>query len=192
MGTKHIKKNEKQLKVKYRNYLQIHSPLGNFLPLWFSPPLIKLSLPLSLHSLYDILSPFLSWNSYISSSSFLWIWSNWVCSELNFISHRELWWCRVDVSPDILVLNSWIDDTMWSSFSLRERVLKCEPLWDVEVSGLFRLWPMLALNVRMLIGLSFEQGDSARRFICCWINSFELQDPWNKIAKRNTYSGLSS
>ena len=65
-------------------------------------------------------------------------------SEVNFISHQVLWWCRVDVSPDILVLNSWTDDTMWSSFSSRERELKYEPLWDVEVSGfaLFRLWPM--------------------------------------------------
>ena len=52
---------------------------------------------------------------------------------------------------------------MLSSFLSRENVLKCEPLWDVEVSvlTLFRLWPMLALDVRMLIGLSSMQGDSS-------------------------------
>ena len=126
------------------------SPLDNFLPL-------------SLYSSYDIISPFLSWNSYISSSSFLWIWSNWVCREVNFISYRVLWWCKIDVSSNILVLNSWTDVTMLSSFSSKDNVLKREPLWDVKVSvlTLFRLWPMLALNVRMLIGHYFEQGDSS-------------------------------
>ena len=126
-------------------------------------PLVKLSLPLSLYSSYDIISPFLSRNSYISFSSFLWIWSNWVCREVNFISNRVLWWCKIDVSSNILVLSSWTDVTMLSSLSLKDNVLQHEPLWDVEVSGLtlFRLWPMLALNVRMLIGHGFVQGDSS-------------------------------
>ena len=128
-----------------------------------SPHLIKLSLPLSLYSSYDIISPFFSWNSYISSSGFLWIWSNWVCREVNFISHRVLWWCKIDVSSNILVLNSWTDVTMLSSFSSKDNVLKHEPLWDVKVSvlTLIRLWPMLALNVRILIGHCFEHGDSS-------------------------------
>ena len=48
-------------------------------------------------------------------------------------------------------------------FSSRDNVLKREPLWDVEVSclTLFWLWPMLALNVRILIGHGFVQGDSS-------------------------------
>ena len=52
---------------------------------------------------------------------------------------------------------------MLLSFSSRDNVLKCESLWDVEVSGLtfFRLWPMLALNVRILIGHGFVYGDSS-------------------------------
>ena len=135
------------------------SPLDSFLPFWSSyhSPFhcIPIVFPLWHHL------PLLSWNSYISSSSFLWIWSNWILREVNSISHRVLWWCKIDVSPDILVFNSCTDVTMLSSFSSRENVLK--PPWDVEVSSLtlFRLWPMLALNVRMLIGLGFVLGDSS-------------------------------
>ena len=67
------------------------------------------------------------------------------------------------MSSDILVLNSWTDVTMLSCFSSTDNVLKREPLWDAEVSALtfFRLWPMLALNVRLLIGHGFRQGDSS-------------------------------
>ena len=115
-----------------------------------APPLIKLFLPLSLYS------PFFSWNSQSSvSSSFLWIWSNWVWREVNFVSQQMVWWCKREASPDILVLMSWTDAIMLSKFSLYKDKLEWEPWWDAEVSVLipFWLWPMLVLSVQMLIGL---------------------------------------
>ena len=51
------------------------------------------------------------------SSSFLWIWSNWVWREVNFVSQRIWWWCRRVASPDILVLMSWMDTIMLFNFS---------------------------------------------------------------------------
>ena len=48
-------------------------------------------------------------------------------------------------------------------FGIKGNELEHKPLGDAQVSDLtfFWLWPMLALNVRMVIGLGFVQGESS-------------------------------
>lgn len=81
----------------------------------------------------------------------------------------------MDVSPDIFVPSSLIDATIESSLLSVVKELEYEPLRDAETSVLipFLLWPMLALNVRMLIGHGLGQGNS---FSEGWI-PFSFQNP---------------
>ena len=45
------------------------------------------------------------------------------------MSHQMLWWCKRVAGPEILVLNSWTNAIMESSFSLTEDGLERDP-WD--------------------------------------------------------------
>ena len=66
-------------------------------------------------------------------------------------------------SPKILVLNSWTDSIMESSFSFAGDGLERDPSCEGCDSDLtsFLLRPMLAFSVRRLIGLGFGWEDSS-------------------------------